>query len=367
MKQKLIQSVNEDRISHAQLFLGPEGNGALQLALAFAQHLNCENPTENDSCGVCNQCNKISKLIHPDLHFCLPVIGKKPNTPPVTDDYIQEWRQIYNEQQWFSQNHWLSFIGGEKKNGNITARECNEVIRKLNFKNFEGKYKVMIVWGAELLSKEGNKLLKIIEEPPANTLFILIANDLERILMTIQSRTQTLKIPRFTDENIVAFLTDKEGCDEGRARQLAGLAEGNLVEAIQMTREEENNFSELMLQWFEACFKKEVGPANKVISSLHESGRSIQKQFIYYILQYLREIMVYGYSERSLNRVSERELKLAAYMQKRCGWEDFEQLIALYEKGYYYITRNAHAKIQFFNFFIQSSNIFKQIKKKQVS
>src|SRR5215467_2793324 len=223
VKQKLVEMIQHNRLSHALLFLGKEGNGSLQLAIALAQYLTCEkaNPkrqisnssislfsedtsksdpdsyprSEIDSCGQCSSCKKASQLVHPDIHFSYPVVTKKSGSPPISTDYISEWREFVKNYPYGNVYDWLQFIGAENKQGNITAQECNDIIRKLNLKSFESEYKILILWMPEYLGIEGNKLLKLIEEPPPNTLFVLVAENESLILPTIVSRCQLIKIP----------------------------------------------------------------------------------------------------------------------------------------------------------------------------
>ena len=229
VKQQLVELIQHNRLSHALLFLGKEGSGALSLALAFAQYLICEKvnrkititnsnrftyleknqqlqtstpQTQTDCCGICPSCTKANQLVHPDIHFSYPVVTKKPGTPPLSTDYITEWREFINNYPYGNVYDWLQFIGAENKQGNITANECNDIIRKLSLKSFESEYKILIMWMPEYLGTEGNKLLKLIEEPPPNTLFILVAENESLILPTIVSRCQLIKIPMLETNDI---------------------------------------------------------------------------------------------------------------------------------------------------------------------
>ncbi|HEV8270375.1 MAG TPA: hypothetical protein VGQ04_03660, partial [Chitinophagaceae bacterium] len=234
-KQQLVELIQHNRLSHALLFLSKEGSGALSLALALAQYLTCEkaNPksqtssntllfgeepttsnlkpqTLNDSCGVCPSCTKANQLVHPDIHYSYPVVTKKSGTPPLSVDYVSEWREFVNNYPYGNVYDWLQFIGAENKQGNITANECNDIIHKLSLKSFESEYKVLIMWMPEYLGGEGNKLLKLIEEPPPNTLFILVAENETLLLPTIVSRCQMIKIPMLETADIEAALIDNK-------------------------------------------------------------------------------------------------------------------------------------------------------------
>src|SRR4051812_38904572 len=233
VKQHLAEMVQQNRLSHALLFLAKPGSGGLPLALAFAQFLVCErvngksasnqqgtslfdldepatpiNPISpfTDACGECSACNKARQMVHPDIHFSYPVIPKKSGDKPKSTDFISEWREFLLQNPYGNVYDWLQFIGADNKQGNITAEECNDIIRQLSLKSFESEYKILLMWMPEYLGKEGNKLLKLIEEPPANTLFILVAESEGQILQTILSRTQLVKVPQLENADVEAAL-----------------------------------------------------------------------------------------------------------------------------------------------------------------
>lgn len=206
VKAQLKQMASGGRLPHALLFLGPQGSGKLSLAMALAQYLLCENPGADDACGQCNQCNKAGKLIHPDLHFSYPTIGTK----AISDHFLVNWRQAMADNPYLDVNQWLQGIGAENKQGNITKEECVNIIKKLSLKTFENNYKVLIMWLPEFLGKEGNRLLKVIEEPPESTIFILVAEDQELILNTILSRCQIVNIKALSDEEVTEGLVQQQ-------------------------------------------------------------------------------------------------------------------------------------------------------------
>jgi len=201
-KHKLQNMMASGRMPHALLISAAEGFGGLPLAVALAQYINCENPTAQDSCGVCEACNKIKKLIHPDVFFTYPTVPQKSGDKPVSTDFIKQWRKAFSENPYLTYNQWLTQITDDNKQGNITVNECHEIIKRISLKNYEGKFKVQIIWMAELLREAGNALLKSIEEPPANTVFILVTEQPELILNTILSRTQMLRLPPIEHEAI---------------------------------------------------------------------------------------------------------------------------------------------------------------------
>ncbi|MGB4846066.1 MAG: hypothetical protein WBP16_16485, partial [Ferruginibacter sp.] len=274
-KEQLVHMIQQNRLSHALLFLGKEGSGALQLALAFAQYIVCKpqpaevdlfaaepqttnnkpQTKENDSCGQCPACKKANELIHPDIHFSYPVITKKPGEKPISTDFIKEWREFISENPYGNIYDWLQFIGAENKQGNITAHECNDIIRKLNLKSFESEYKILIMWMPEFLGKEGNKLLKLIEEPPANTLFILVAENEDLILPTILSRTQLVKIPMLSNLEVESSLALHAGVPIEKAQQIAAVAEGNYREALQLLQHADDDWELMLREWLNAVIR----------------------------------------------------------------------------------------------------------------
>jgi len=361
LKEQLARAVTNNNLGHAILFYGPEGNNALLLAWALAQYLNCENK-EADSCNNCNSCKKFNKLIHPDFHFVYPIYVSKADKKFLSVDFLVDWRKILLEQQNFNLNQWFSSINADNKNANIPAAECNEIIRKVQLKAFEADYKIVVIWQAEYLSKEGNKLLKIIEEPPNNTIFILIANDVEQILPTIQSRTRLIKVPSLTNAEMQTFLERKETFNKQQIDQIINIAEGSLTEAKILIANEGNNFNELMIRWYEAAFKNNAIEANNIIDEIQGVGKQNQKYFIEYQLNFLRQTLWYLNTKQN-NKLpeNEREQKLLKYLANKIDQLTIMDLVELLDKQIYYIERYANIKIQFFNLFIELSDIIRRV------
>ena len=254
-KKQLVEMVNRSRLSHALFFLGKEGTGALPLAIAFAQYILCENKAEGASCGVCPACKKAAGFIHPDIHYSFPVIPKKPGDKPISSDYLPEWREFLKGLPYGNVYDWLQSIQAENKQGNITAEECNDIFRKLALKSFEGEYKILIQWMPEYLGNSGNKLLKLIEEPPEKTLFIFVAESEEKVLGTILSRTQLVKIPALDNQEVAAALEQKAGLSPDKALEIAALADGNYREAIQLSGHNGEDWQSYLRDWLNALLK----------------------------------------------------------------------------------------------------------------
>ena len=364
--------VQHNRLSHALLFLSKEGSGALQLALAFAQYTVCEKVSgreqktnepslfqdpepqtsnfkpQTDSCGACPACKKANELVHPDIHFSYPVIPRKPGDKPVSTDYIKEWREFMATNPYGNVYDWLQFIGAENKQGNITANECADIIHKLSLKSFESEYKILIMWMPEFLGKEGNKLLKLIEEPPPNTLFVLVAENEALILPTILSRTQLVKIPLLTNLEVEAALELNAGVGIEKAGQVAAVAEGNYREALQLLQHAEDDWQAMLREWLNAIIK--TGPVAQVkwIDETAKMGREKQKQFLKYFIHLLEQsIRLRVITQVNDQLTTTNETDFALRLNKLCDLGQQQAIITELDKASYYIERNANAKMLF--------------------
>jgi DNA polymerase III subunit delta' len=373
IKQQLAEMVQHNRLSHALLFLGREGSGGLPIALAFAQFVVCEKVNGKNTaalgpslfgdelpevpkvqgtrfrepCGECPACTKAQQLVHPDIHFSYPVVTKKPGSPPLSTDYITEWREFIKSYPYGNAYDWLQFIGAENKQGNITAHECNDIIRKLNLKSFESEYKILIMWMPEYLGNEGNKLLKLIEEPPPNTLFILVAENESLILPTILSRCQLVKIPSLETSDIEAALISRHKTDPQTARQVAGVSEGNYREALQLVQHADEDWQALLREWLNAILKTGPIAQTKWVEEVSRLGREKQKQFLRYFNHILQQAIRYRVMGEQAN-LSATEKDFAVKLNaKITDIAQQEALIEELDRASYYIERNANAKILF--------------------
>ena len=363
VQHNLTGMVKGNRLSHALLFLAREGTGGLPLALAFSQYLVCEkvnNPSSgpslfgeaepieipDDACGQCPSCLKAAEMIHPDIHYSYPVITKKSGDKPVSTDFITEWRAFVKKQPYSNVYDWLQFIGAENKQGNITARECNEIGRKLNLKSFESLNKVLVMWMPEYLDKEGNKLLKIIEEPPANTIFILVAEEDSKILPTILSRTQLVKIPQLENKEIELALL-KAGAPAESARKAASMADGNYHEAVQLLEHSDSDWEEMIRSWLNAALK--TGPAEQVKWSNDAAnlGREKQKQLLRYFNHLLEIAIRLPILGKEQLHVPENESDFALRLNKLTNVAQQQAIIKELDDAVYHIERNANPKILF--------------------
>ena len=306
IKGKLLRSVRDERVSHAQLFVGPEGCGSMALALAFARYISCENKTEIDSCGVCKSCVKHEKMIHPDLHFVFPVIKGKKSDEPVSDNYIKEWRDFVKKSPFFTINNWLVFIEVENAQGMIYSAEAAEIIKKLSLKSYESEFKIMIIWLPERMNlTTSNKLLKMIEEPPEKTLFLLVSDEPDKIIPTILSRCQLVKIPSFTNRDIERYLTENSGIPSGKAADLSRVSNGSIIRAIELSENEDaihaslERFKSLM----RFAWKRDIISLINWSEEIAVTGREPQKNFILFSIRLLRENLMLSLGQKENNLV----------------------------------------------------------------
>ena len=368
IKQHLTEMVKQNRLSHALLFLGKEGSGALPLAMAFAQYVVSQpqpSPVVEDLFGgftaleatptfihpdeIQSQQSfqRAEQLIHPDLHFSYPVIPKKSGEKPISSNYINEWREFIKNYPYGNVYDWLQFISAENKQGNITADECNDIMRKLNLKSFESEYKVLLLWMPEYLGKEGNKLLKLIEEPPPNTLFIFVAENDEQILPTILSRCQLIKIPMLQINEVEQALIARANTAPDTAHQIASICEGNYREALQLLQHAEEDWQSLLREWLNATLKGGPLAQIKFTEEVSKLGREKQKQFLRYFNHLLEQsirIKILGVDNIALaaneKDFAQRLNKIASVSQQRAIIEELDQ-------ASYYIERNANGKMLF--------------------
>ena len=350
--EKLRRSVLQGRVSHAQLFTGPEGCGSLALALAYAQYISCENRTPSDSCGTCKSCIKYEKLIHPDLHFVFPVIKDKKNNEPVSDTFIAQWREFLGQSPFFTLNKWLEFIDVENAQGLIFSQEASEIIKKLSLKSFESDFKVMIIWLPEKMHPAtANKLLKLIEEPPEKTLFLLVSDEPDKIISTLFSRCLFLKIPSFSKQDIESYLITHFNLSADKAYGIAHVARGNIIKAIELCQNEEA--SHLNLNYFRnlmrLAWKRDIVSIINWTEEISGIGREAQKSFISYSLRLLREnlMMSLEQAKNSLVYLTGEETEFSSRFSPYINQTNVYRLTDEFNLAYSHIEANGNPKIIF--------------------
>lgn len=349
-KKRLIQSVAEERVSHAQLFAGPEGSGKLALALAYAQYISCLNKQDGDSCGQCSSCKKYAKLIHPDLHFVFPVVKTPKFKEPVSDNFLGEWRKLVLQNAYFNLEDWFNFIGVENAQGLIYSHESEEIIRKLNLKSFEAEYKVMIIWMPEKMHVAcSNKLLKMIEEPPVKTLFLLVTGSEEEIITTIRSRCQLVKIPGIQPEPMKAAIEKLEKAQGKDIDNLVHLSRGNFRQAMNLlelnegTRYNLERFKELM----RFAYGRKFMDLFQWINDISIIGRERQKLFLQYALGLVRENFIYNLKNRELVYMHEEEQAFSSRFSPFINERNIVPITEELEKAFQHIAMNGNARIIF--------------------
>ena len=392
-KSKLRDLVQNNRLSHALLFLGKEGSGALPTAIAFAQYIFCEkiNPNSKtnkavslfggdetqtspvnleDSCGECASCTKINQLIHPDLHFSYPALKRDSKHDRVlSTDYIAEWREFISQTPYNNVSDWINFLKENSKSkiespankqGNITVFECDDISHKLSLKSFESSYKILIMWMPEFLGKEGNKLLKLIEEPPDDTIFIFVAEDESAILPTILSRTQLIKIPSLANTDVEEALISKYQLPSEKAAQVAAVSEGNYRDALYLLQDAGEDLQLQVRGWLNVIVKNDISAQIKWIEEISKIGRERQKQFLKYFTHLIEQAIRVHYLDRDdLSSIPENDRDFALRLNKMCSPEAQEAISNELSKAIYYIERNANAKMLFHALTIRFLHIIK--------
>jgi DNA polymerase-3 subunit delta' len=372
IKKKLIQTVLDHRVSHAQLFFGPEGNEKLALAIAYAQFINCRQRITNghpDSCGTCPSCIKYQKLIHPDLHFILPIASTKKATKKVkSSDFLEEWRSFLTVNDYHVNLHeWYEFVGLENKQGIINVEDCNEINHTLGYKSYESEYKVMILWMVEkLYYAAAPKILKILEEPPEKTLFILITEDPDQVISTIRSRTLLVKIPKIGVADLSAYLIGKQGLGEREAGIIARQSYGNLKQALnRMQHVEEDQFNYINFRkWMLLCFDNKVVDLVGFSGEISRIGRENQKEFLLYALKVIGfcSTLVFGNEEQVTAEGEEMKFlrKISSYINP----SNFVRFSELFNTALYHIERNAHPQTLFLDVSMKAARLFQEVRKK---
>lgn len=353
LKKHLANEVDHSKISHAQLFLGKPGYGPLPTVLAFTQYIFCENKSNGDSCGQCASCRKVGGFQHPDVHFSFPTVQA---ISKISDGLLKEWREQLNEQPYFSLNDWIKRMDPKERKPILGKDESQEIIKKLALRSYEGGYKVMIIWMAEEMNQAcANKLLKIIEEPPDKTLFLLVAESQEYMLQTILSRTQLVKVPRISIDDMSTYLKQVHNIGVNTASSVASRVDGDLLEAAEFvgSHEEKDHNREQFVQLMRVCYKKSVLDMMDWADKVAESSKEAQKTFLKYALHMFRQSMLRNYTEDTLTNVSDEESAFLNNFSKFITGNNILDFMDTFNKAHYHLERNAHGKILFTNLCFQ--------------
>ncbi len=350
VKNALVNQVDKQRIPHAQIFLSKEGSGSLAIALAYASYILCKNKSNDDSCGKCNSCIKSYKYIHPDVHFSFPVVklGDKKRSETTSVDFLPKWREILNTNPFFSINQWLQFIEADNNSPNINVKECNDIVQNLSLMSYESGQKILIMWLPEYLGTEGNRLLKLIEEPTDNTFIILVSENQDHILQTILSRCQLIKIPNFEDHEITDYLNVSLNIENYKAEQISNLSDGNLSLAIAISQNESNDYSENLIDWLRKAYKSDPIEINQWIDGISRTSKDEQKNFFEYGLHFLRQLILLNLTGGSRLNLTPKELEVAEKMRNLIDREKAEKISNILNEALEFIPRNMNIKILLF-------------------
>jgi len=361
-KELFVQLAREQRVPHAILLVGPPGNGKLAMALAFAQYLNCRDKTDNDSCGICSSCLKYRKLIHPDLHFTIPVIKTSSITKPTSADYLPKWREFFLANPYPVYERWNQHIAEENKQGMIYVDEASEILQKLSRKSYEAEYKVSLIWLPETMNLTcANKILKVLEEPPANTLFILVSEEEQRLIGTIRSRCQSIRLPKIAEQDLADALAGHPALGDNNPSMLARIANGNYILAEELLREDEvrkynhRQYTSLMRSGYSRNLQELLAWSDE-ISSI---GRIRQLSFLRYCSDFTRENFMSNFKQPELVTMDEDEGKFAGKFAPFIHERNVMHLFTEFERSLRDIAANGNAKVVFTDMALKISKLIR--------
>ena len=361
-KKRLVDSFNSNTIHHAMLFVGQRGSANLSLALAFATYINCQSRGD-DSCGLCSSCNKMDKLIHPDVNFIFPVAPTtKINKEIISDKFIESWRSSVIESPHLTVEDWFEIYGFENKQPNISKDEVRNLVKKLSLKPFESAFKINIIWLPEYLNiSTANAMLKILEEPPGNTLFFIVTNNHQKLISTIRSRVQLFKVKRFSDGDMKEYLSLCQSVSESEVDQAIYLSDGDLNKAEKYLYASNSEDLEKIKVWMRSCYTQNFQEINSQVEWFNSISKIKKRTFLIYSLKLMREALVSGIDE-SLSKISDGEMSFISKFRTTLDSDDFEEIIIFLDESIRFLDRNANPKILFLDLSIKISNLFKKVK-----
>lgn len=360
LKSQLINLVENDKLPHAMLLVGPQGSGKLAIAIALANYLQCQDKQADGACGNCGPCIKTMKYIHPDIHFAYPCgkIEKKKREDIISTDFLKQWRESLQLTPYLSLQDWREKMGDPSSVPNINVKECRDILRKLGLQTFEDGYKVQIIWQSQFLWKEGNRLLKLIEEPTPNTILILIAENEDMLLNTIVSRCQIFRVKKFNDDEIKTYL-ESAGATV-IPEQTYFLADGNMAKAIKCQDESLAEFSEMVLNWMRAAWKQHPDLILPFTDQFAALSRDKRNQFLEYCIHFFRQYLIYLYTkDHTKIRLSDKEKDAVMKLVNFIDMEKARQMLSIIEEGIVLLNRNINAKILFTKYTLAIAGILK--------
>ena len=352
--------VRESKVPHAQLFLGKEGSGTLPLALAYISYILCTDKGE-DSCGKCKNCVQSHKMIHPDVHFSFPVVklDEKKRDETTSDDFMPLWRATLAVEPFMNVSDWQKAMEAETSKPNINVKECSDILRKLGLQSFMDGPKILIMWLPEYLGKEGNRLLKLIEEPTPDTLIIFVAEDQDLILNTVLSRCQLIKVSSYQEHEINQYLRTEIGVSEQATHQITNVSLGNINKALKMAKGDEMDFSESLFDWLRICYTGDALAISSKVTTMNSLTVDQKIQFFDYGLHYLRSFCFLINTGRTNCGMTEKELEVSEKMKNVLDMNKLELIYNILDNSILHIKRNGNFKINFTADCIQIGDILR--------
>ncbi len=366
-KEKLINAIRNDHLAHALLFHGKEGSANLSLALALATYINCQDPGESDACGKCPSCLKMEKLIHPDVNFAIPLPAppqkkgkEKEESEDKKVDYLASWRSFVREKTYGNFQDWNAHLGINKPLS-ISKSTAKEIVKTLSLKSFEGGYKMMLIWAPETMNlSSANALLKILEEPPAKTLFLMVSQQHENLLTTILSRAQKIHVRNFSDEEIQHFLVKSGLSNTVAAQQIAPLADGNMREALLLSQNVEDKNTQLFRDWLRDCYSVDISSLLRFSEQVSASGKEAQKSLILTGVNVIRESLLNRAQLPDLMRTNDTDREfIVKFSSTVLNDEKLTKIYTLLNEAHYHLERNANSKILFLDLAFSLAKIIK--------
>lgn len=358
IKSQLIQLVMNDRLPHAIMLAGSEGVGSLSLAIAFSQYVLCDNPSASDACGTCPHCHKVQKLIHPDVHFAYPVVGVtgKKRKDVTSKDYIEPWRSLVQTNPYFNYNQWISHINAQKGQGDINAMECLTIIKNLGLTAFEGKKKILIMWLPEYLGNNGNRLLKLIEEPPEETLILFVTENTDAVLNTILSRFQIISVPPISTEAMSTFLVNQNNVSAELAAQVADQAGGSITKMGTVVENTEEDLHDQIISWLRVCYRSKPEELLQWITEFAGMNKEYQKYFLSSSLYIFREILITKNSSAYTSVIQGKIANLASVMTLA----NIDQISDVVSESIMLLERNINVKIMMMAHSLQIGEVIRK-------
>ena len=352
LKEKLRREVDEGHIPHAQLFCGPSGVGKLALALAYARYLCCTDRKDGEACGHCQSCKQWDQLMHPDVHFMFPIVSSEKKKKTICADYLTEWRELLMNSSYFSYSQWLDAIDAENSQALIYAKESDEITKTLSLKPIQGDFKITIIWLPEKMNEPcANKMLKLLEEPPERTIFLLCSEEPERMLPTILSRAQRINLPRLTEIEIAEALQNNYGIEPRDSETLAHLANGSFVKALDQIHLNEDNdrYLELFISLMRLAYARRIREMKAWSEEVASLGREKQKELLTYCQRMIRESFMANFHQKQMSYMNLEEQnftsRFAPFVNERNAMDIMNEL----SEAQIHIEQNVNPRMVFFD------------------